>query len=120
MKKILICDDDEVLLATIRVRLTEDNLGEIFLARDGLQALNLLREQDYDLVITDIHMPYHNGDEVLNFIRVEQRKNTPIVMISTDAAEEVKALAKKMGVNEFITKPAKPKEVSRLVRRLLQ
>ena len=119
MKRILICDDDDLVARTISFKLTEDKLGEVMVARDGLQALKLLREQEFDLVITDIHMPYHNGEEILNLIRVEQKKNTPIVMISSDGEEEVIALAKKLGVNEFITKPVKPKAVAKMVKRLL-
>lgn len=117
-KKILICDDDEMVVKTIQFRVIEDKLGEVFIARNGLQALKFLREQHFDLVITDIHMPYHNGDEVVSLIRVEQKKNIPIIMISSDGDEEVVTLAKKLGVNEFISKPVKSKEVGRLVRQL--
>ena len=120
MKRILICDDEELVVALIRVKITEEKLGEVIVARDGLQALTLLREQNFDLVITDIHMPYHNGEEILKLIRVDQKKNTPIVMISSDGEEEVIALAKKLGVNEFLTKPIKPKEIAKLVKRLLK
>ncbi len=104
----------------MRFRLAEDNLGEVTLARDGYQAMQLLREQDFDLVMTDIHMPYHNGEEIIDLIRVEQTKNIPIIMFSSDVEEEVIAMAKRKGVNEFMRKPAKPNEVSQLVRRLLK
>jgi len=118
--KILICDDDETVLAMVRFKLLKDNVGEVFTAHDGLQAMKQLREQDFDLVITDIHMPHHDGGEVVNLIRNEQKKTTPIIMLSSDGEEEVVAYAKKNGVNEFIKKPIKSAdEVAKQVRKLL-
>ena len=120
-KKILICDDDEAVLSMIQFKLTNDNIGQVYTARDGHQAIQQLKEQAFDLVITDIHMPYHDGGEVLNMIRVVQKKTTPIIMLSSDGEEEVIALAKRQGVNEFIKKPIKStSDMINIVRRLLK
>lgn len=120
LPKILICDDDEAVLSMIRFKLIKDNIGEVLTARDGYQAMQHLKSQDFDLVITDIHMPHHDGGQVLHFIRSELGKTIPIIMLSSDAEEEVIALAKKQGVNEFIKKPIKSAdEVAKQVRRLL-
>lgn len=119
--KILICDDDEAVLRMVSFKLTKDNIAEVFTACDGFEAMKQLREQNFDLVITDIHMPHHNGDEVLNLIRVEQKKTIPIIMLSSDGEEEVIALAKKLGVNEFIKKPLKSADhLSKQVKMLLK
>ena len=80
--KILVCDDDMVLLRMLELRLKDENWGEVVVARNGREALDLLRDQHFDLVITDIHMPYFKGEDILNLIRKEQRKNTPIIMMS--------------------------------------
>ncbi|MBI1769743.1 MAG: response regulator [Bacteroidetes bacterium] len=118
--KILICDDDEAVLSVVRFKLLKDNIGEVFTARDGDEAMKQLREQDFDLVITDIHMPYHDGGQVLNLIRDEQKKKTPIIMLSSDAEEEVIAMAKKQGVDEFIKKPLRSADyVASRVKKLL-
>ncbi len=118
--KILICDDDEAVLGMLRFKLAKDNIGEVFTAHDGYQAMKHLREQNFDLVITDIHMPHHDGGEVVNLIRNEQKKIIPIIMLSSDGEEEVIALAKKNGVNEFIKKPIKSADdVAKRVRKLL-
>ncbi len=118
--KILICDDDDAVLSMLRFKLQKDNIGEVFTAQDGHQALKQLQEQDFDLVITDIHMPYHDGGQVLNLIRVQQKKTTPVIMLSSDGEEEVIALAKKQGVNEFIKKPLKSAdEVASRAKKLL-
>jgi CheY-like chemotaxis protein len=102
--KILVCEDDLVVLKVIQTALENDSV-EVTLVKDGTKALELLRENTFDLIITDIHMPHHNGDEVLNLVRIDQKKNTPIIMISSDTEEEVIAMALKQGVNEFIKKP---------------
>jgi CheY-like chemotaxis protein len=113
--KILICDDDAVLLRMMELSLKERNLGEVVVAKNGREALEILRNLSFDLVVTDIHMPYNNGEDVLNLIRQEQRKNTPIIMISSDGDEDVIALAKKQGVNQFVKKPVKRDEIDSLI-----
>jgi CheY-like chemotaxis protein len=119
MMKILVCEDDVVVNKIIQVALEGPKI-QLTHAKDGIQAMKLLKQDTYDLIITDIHMPYHNGDEVLNFVRNEQKKNTPIVMISSDAEEEVIQMALKSGVNEFIKKPldtdALRKKLSKYIR----
>jgi DNA-binding response OmpR family regulator len=117
--KILVCDDDPALVSMILFKLSQDDFSDVVVARDGYQAIKHLREQEFDLVITDIHMPYHTGDEVLTLIREEQRKSTPIIMLSSDGDEDIISLAKKQGVNEFLKKPLKDKELSKAMKRLL-
>lgn len=118
--KILVCEDDEVVLKVIKVALEEDNF-EVKIARDGNQGLKLLTENpDFDLIITDIHMPHRNGDEILTQVRKLERKTTPIIMISSDSDEDVVRLALRLGVNEFMAKPINPEMVKKKVRKLLK
>jgi DNA-binding response OmpR family regulator len=77
--KILVCDDDEALVNMIRFKLTRENLGEIIKALDGREAKTLLRESDFDLVITDIYMPFYSGLEVVTFLREELKKIHPLL-----------------------------------------
>lgn len=102
--KILVCEDDEIALKVIQVALEGEPVQAVFV-KDGHQALQQIRQTDFDIVVTDIHMPYHNGDEVLAVIREQQRKTIPLLMISSDTEEEVISLALKSGVTEFIKKP---------------
>ena len=119
-KKILVCEDDEIVLTVIGVALQGEDV-EVVVARDGLQALNHLKaKNDFDLIITDIHMPHHNGDEVLALVRQEQKKKTPIIMISSDDEEEVIRLALKLGVDEFIDKPIDAQKLRKSVKKFLQ
>jgi DNA-binding response OmpR family regulator len=113
--RILICDDDAVLLRMMELNIKEQNLGEVVVAKNGREALAILRDHHFDLVVTDIHMPYNNGEDILRLIRQEQRRTTPIIMMSSDGDEDVIAHAKKQGVNEFVKKPIKSVEVSALM-----
>ena len=117
--KVLICEDNEVALKVIQVAL-EDLKLETVIARDGRRALQLLDiHTDFDLIVTDIHMPFLNGDDVLKEVRAYQGKNTPIIMVSSDADQDVIAMALKSGVNEFIEKPLDPKVLKEKVKKLL-
>jgi DNA-binding response OmpR family regulator len=116
--KVLVCEDDVVVLKVIQVALESEH-ADVTCVTDGTKALDLLRQNTFDLIITDIHMPHHNGDEVLNLVREKQKKNTPIIMISSDTEEEVIAMALKLGVNEFIKKPIDANALKKKVKKFL-
>ena len=108
--RVLACDDEEVVLKLIEVTLRDR--AEVITARDGYRALEVLRtEPAFDLIITDIHMPYYKGEDILKLVREEQKRSTPIIMLSSDGEEEVIALALKQGVNDFIVKPVDSKKL---------
>ena len=79
--KVLICEDDIVVLKAIHVAF-ENQPVEVVSVKDGLMALEKLRDETFDLIITDIHMPFHNGDDIIKLVREEQGKSTPIIVIS--------------------------------------
>lgn len=118
--KILVCEDDSVVVKVIQVALANEKMSGVFVD-DGRKALRLLKEpHDFDGIITDIHMPFNNGDEILQLVREEQRSAIPIIMISSDTQEEVIALALKLGVDSFIGKPLDPKELSKIFRKVFR
>jgi len=117
--KVLICEDDLVVLKAILVALENEQV-EAIPVKDGLLALEKLREDTFDLIITDIHMPFHNGDDIIKLVREEQRKNTPIVMISSDAQDEVIQFALKQGVNDFVKKPIDPVSLQKRIQKFLR
>jgi DNA-binding response OmpR family regulator len=118
--RILVCDDDEALVSMIRFKLTRENLGEVTKAVDGREAKALLKEYDFDLVITDIHMPFHSGLEITSYIRNELKKSTPIIILSAEGLENTVLQAFEIGVNDFITKPFSPAELAVRVKRILK
>lgn len=117
--KILVCEDDEIVLKVIQLTLEKENAQTIYV-RDGNQAMQQLKSNDFDLIITDIHMPYHNGDEILKLVREEQGKDTPVIMMSSDNQEEVIALALRSGVDEFIEKPIDTNKLRRTLKKYLK
>lgn len=118
--KILVCDDDEALVSMIRFKLTRENLGEVEKAGDGRTAISMLTQAEYDLIITDIHMPFHSGLEITRFVREEQKRKTPIIMLSAEGLENTVLQAFEMGANDFITKPFSPAELAMRVKLLLR
>jgi CheY-like chemotaxis protein len=120
MKKILVCEDDIVEVKIIQLALESEDVHAV-LVKDGHKAFKVLREHnDFDLIITDVHMPHHNGDEILKLVRHELKRDTPIIMTSSDDAEEAIALAKKEGVNEYLVKPIDPDVLNKKIKRLLK
>lgn len=119
MKKILVCDDDEALISMIKFKLTKDNYGEIIKVSDGKMAMKELIYNDFDLIITDIHMPYHSGLELITFIRKELGEKIPIIVLSVEGLEGTVTEAFDLGADDFISKPFSPSELSTRVKRLL-
>lgn len=117
--KILVCDDDEALVSMIRFKLSRENLGDVIKAVDGRQAKALLQESDFDLIITDIHMPFHSGLEITTFVRDELNRKTPIIVLSAEGLEDTVLQAFEIGANDFITKPFSPAELAVRVKRIL-
>lgn len=118
--KILICDDDEALVSMVRFKLTRENFGEVIKAVDGREAKSLLQEHDFDLVITDIHMPFHSGLEIITFLRETLNKMTPVIVLSAEGLENTVLQAFDLGATDFITKPFSPAELAVRVKRILK
>jgi len=117
MKRVLVCDDEPIVHKVAGVAF-EPYAVEVIHARDGRQAMEQLSSgTPFDLIITDIHMPHYNGDDILRVVREEQKKNTPIVMLSSDGEEEVIKMALRQGVNDFIVKPV---DATRLIKKVKQ
>ena len=86
---------------------------------DGNQAKEKIRQGDYDLIMTDLLMPFVGGLELINTIRNELLLKMPIIVLSRLGNEDTIIEAFKLGADDYITKPFSPNEVSIRVRRLL-
>lgn len=118
--EILFCEDDEAIVSMVRFKLTRENIGNVTNAADGRQAKQLLSENNFDLVITDIHMPFHSGLEIVTYIRRDLQKDMPIIVLSAEGLEKTVLQAFDIGANDFITKPFSPAELVIRVKRLLK
>ncbi|WP_256004307.1 MULTISPECIES: response regulator transcription factor [Pedobacter] len=113
--RILIAEDDELMLKTLEFRLKKDG-HDVVIARDGREALSKIDTMSPDLVISDIMMPYNSGLEIVG--AVKEKLNTPIIILSAMGQEDVVLEAFKLGADDFITKPFSPNELSVRIRRL--
>ena len=105
MAKVLVIEDEELMIKALEFRLKKDGF-EVDLARDGAQGIEQLGKNSYDLVITDIMMPFVSGLEVVSYIKSHPiLKETPVIVLSSIGLERVVMEAFELGVDDFITKP---------------
>ena len=108
MSKMLIVDDEEKIRAVVR-EYAEFEDFEVTEARDGMEAVALCRENDYDIIIMDVMMPRLDGYSACKEIR--KQKSIPIIMLSARGEEYDKLFGFEMGVDDYVVKPFSPKEV---------
>ncbi len=105
MAKVLVIEDEELMIKALEFRLKKDGY-DVYLARDGAQGIEMLSKATYDLVITDIMMPFVSGLEVVSHIKSNPLlKDTPVIVLSSIGLERVVMEAFELGVDDFITKP---------------
>ncbi|WP_423128971.1 response regulator transcription factor [Gaoshiqia sp. Z1-71] len=119
MKKILVAEDNKLILETINHKLVRDGY-EVFKVQDGKECLTFLEKNPVDLLITDLYMPYINGHEVINTIRNDWNLKTPILVLSVDGAEETVLKAFELGADDYVIKPFSLSELTIRIRKLLK
>jgi len=102
-----------------------EKLGaEYEVAEDGRQSLELLRKGNWDLVLLDLHMPFHDGYEVAKRIRDPDSdipcKDVPILAMTADASQETAQRIREAGMNDCLTKPFKLHDLARRAFTLIQ
>lgn len=116
--KILVCEDDNMTLKAIEHKLKQDNY-DVIPALDGKDAMDKLKTEAFDLILTDLHMPYISGLELISFIRNELKLNAPIIMLTRVGIEETVLQAFELGADDYITKPFSPAELTLRVKKML-
>jgi DNA-binding response OmpR family regulator len=116
---VLIADDDEDILTLVALRFRRSGL-EVILARDGEEALELIKTRAPDAAVLDIAMPKLTGLEVVRQIREsEATKTLPIVLLTARAGEKDVELGLDAGADEYITKPFSPQDLYTCVQSVL-
>jgi two-component system chemotaxis response regulator CheY len=106
MQRVLIIDDSSATRAYIRAALEAEAEMEVTEATSGFDALRILPRSRFDLLLVDINMPNINGLELISFIRrSETHRETPLMIISTEASERDRARAMQLGANAYLAKP---------------
>lgn len=108
MYKILIADDEQKIREVLR-EYAEYEGHEVVEAVDGMQAVELAKNQDFDIIILDVMMPKLDGFSACKEIR--KIKNTPVLMLSARGEEYDKLFGFEIGADDYVTKPFSPKEV---------
>lgn len=108
-RKVLVVDDDPVVARSFDRVLTGKGYAVIS-ARDGVEALQKLKDEKYDVVFTDIRMPGMNGIEVARRIKASQPW-LPVVIVTGYGTDENEAQARAAGVAGFLRKPLSPEEI---------
>lgn len=116
MKKILVADDEDILRILIADTLEDDFTVDE--AEDGKEALQKIRENDYDLILLDYMMPYMTGLEVLEEVR-KDGNDTRVLMLTAKAQDADREQAIQKGADFFMSKPFSPMELLELVEKIL-
>jgi CheY-like chemotaxis protein len=117
-KRILVCDDDPVILRLLQVNLELEGY-EALLAHHGVKAVEVALEQLPDVIILDIMMPRMDGYEACERIKSnEATKDIPIIFLSAKAQPSDIERGRRFGVDEYLTKPFDPSELLEVVERL--
>jgi DNA-binding response OmpR family regulator len=117
--KILIAEDEPMTLEALRLNLTTEGY-EVICCCDGRDALEKFETNAPDLIITDIMMPFTSGLELIGIITSQQKKKTPIIVLSAIGQESTVMDAFQLGADDFIIKPFNPIELGLRVKRLLK
>ena len=106
--KILVVEDDPVILETVQYNLQKQGY-EVSTAADGRAALEVARREKPDLIILDVMLPHLDGFEVCRILRREM--NVPIIMLTAKSDEVDKVVGLEMGADDYMTKPFSMREL---------
>lgn len=116
--KILLAEDEPVMLRTMEFRLKKDG-HEILRAEDGTQALEKAELQNPDLIITDLNMPGASGLDLLILVRQKLSRTTPVIILSGSDEQEIRKQAFDLGANDYLLKPFSPNALSEMVKKYI-
>ena len=117
MQKILVCDDDRQIVEAIDIYLTGEGF-EVIKAYDGLEALELLKTHEVNLMIVDVMMPGLDG--IRTTLKVRETSSIPIIILSAKSEDSDKILGLNIGADDYITKPFNPLELVARVKSQLR
>lgn len=117
MPKVLIIDDDINIVKLVKTYCEVENY-ECDYGEDGEQAVRLIKNNKYDIIILDVMMAYKDGFEVLREVRTFC--NTPVIMLTAKTEEYDKLNAFDLGADDFVAKPFSPKELMARIKVILK
>jgi len=106
--KVLIVDDEEMIRNVLK-EYVEFEGNEAFEAADGMEAVKMCKDNDYDVILMDVMMPKLDGFSSVK--EIKKFKDIPVIMLSARGEEYDKLHGFEIGVDDYVTKPFSPKEV---------
>jgi len=116
-RKVLVVDDEKLIVKGIRFSLEQDGM-EVACAYDGEEALQLVKENDFDIILLDVMLPKLSGFEVCQQIR--DFSNVPIIMLTAKTDDMDKILGLDYGADDYMTKPFNILEVKARIKAILR
>ncbi len=117
--RILLAEDNLINQKVLTLLLKQNN-AEVFIANNGLDAVNMFVENDFDLIFMDIQMPIMDGIQATEQIRAHIKNNVnyvPIIAITANAFNEDRETAFAAGMDDFLTKPVNPLELKTIMEK---
>lgn len=108
MYKILVCDDEKDIVSALKIYLSAENY-EVREAYNGMEAVRLVKEEEFHLILLDIMMPVMDGIRALEQIR--KFSNVPVILLTAKSEEIDMILGLNVGADDYITKPFRPIEL---------
>jgi two-component system chemotaxis response regulator CheY len=119
--RFLVVDDFSTMRRIIRGLLKEMGCNNVDEAEDGAVALNMLKNQRHDFVVSDINMPNMNGFDLLKAIKADVTlKHVPVLMVTAEARKEDILLAAQSGAAGYIVKPFTKATLEEKVLKIMQ
>lgn len=116
-KKVLVVDDEKLIVKGIRFSLEQDGM-EVDCAYDGEEALEMIRNKEYDIILLDVMLPKLTGFEVCQHIR--EFSSVPVVMLTAKGEDMDKILGLEYGADDYITKPFNILEVKARIKAIIR
>jgi DNA-binding response OmpR family regulator len=117
--KILICEDDQLAMNILSFIMEKEGFKSDT-AEDGNKALTFLQKTVYDLILMDIHLPFHSGLEVIKYLRSDLKMNTPVLVITAFSDLQMQSQAGELGISGYIVKPFDPSDLIRQICSILK
>lgn len=117
--KIILAEDNDLLRKSLAFFL-ENNGYTVHQFHDGKDALDSIKQNSYDMVLTDINMPGKSGMEITRYIRVDMGLTTPVIIFTSSNVEQTELDSFDIGANEFIAKPVSPSVLLVRMKKLLK
>ena len=116
-KRVLIVDDEKLIVKGIRYSLEQDSM-EVDAAYDGEEAMALIRENPYDMILLDVMLPKYDGFEVCRYVR--EFSDVPIIMLTAKGDDMDKILGLEYGADDYITTPFNILEVKARIKAIMR